>query len=282
MRITSLETIDRARFVTLFNEVYSDYFWPTTHDLTSLNETFTYMNIDNQLSAVLWIADEPVGFALVARGDDVCWLYSLGICPPYRGCGYGKIVLEHILQLAKQVGMVQMGLEVLLQNQVARHLYRTYGFRRYCLLDSYQLSGAVKAGTVELWRCRSVASSEAAAIWHQLDDQKERAVVWSLRREVLLRRNLNWVACYDRQHPIGLLAYSNEAPLVYYRLLIEENQDYWAIGQALLAWVGKAAGDQYMINVNAPDQELQRLLRNVGFQRFMRQEYLICDLASVV
>lgn len=58
---------------------------------------------------------------------------SMGIAlfQKYTGMGIGKLLIEKLLQLAKEKGFEQMELEVSAENERAIHLYQNLGFQIY-------------------------------------------------------------------------------------------------------------------------------------------------------
>ena len=56
-------------------------------------------------------------------------LLNIAVTPTYRGLGYGKILLSHLMNLAWSAGAEQIFLEVRLSNEKAQGLYASLGFR---------------------------------------------------------------------------------------------------------------------------------------------------------
>ncbi|MEA2574774.1 MAG: diamine N-acetyltransferase [Chloroflexia bacterium] len=80
-------------------------------------------------------ADELVGFVLY-RGerdpnlDPDGWLVRIMIDKRYQGCGYGRQTMEEIIRLVRDdMGCRSIGLSVEPENQNARKLYQSLGFR---------------------------------------------------------------------------------------------------------------------------------------------------------
>ena len=95
------------------------------------------------------LADEDYGFVLVARlhseivavayvatilsvehGGRTGWLEELYVTPRQRKRGIGSALLNRIITLARELGLVALDLEVDADHQRAESLYARFGFRR--------------------------------------------------------------------------------------------------------------------------------------------------------
>ena len=56
---------------------------------------------------------------------------AIALYKEYCGCGIGKVMLQIVLDLAKNVGYEQAELEVMAENKDAIHLYEKLGFEKY-------------------------------------------------------------------------------------------------------------------------------------------------------
>lgn len=69
-----------------------------------------------------------VGFAGLWLMVDQAHVVTVAVAPGARGKGFGRLLLYHLLQLARREGMASATLEVRVSNSAARALYREYGF----------------------------------------------------------------------------------------------------------------------------------------------------------
>jgi GNAT superfamily N-acetyltransferase len=95
------------------------------------------------------LADERYGFVLVARlhseivavvyvatilsvehGGRTGWLEELYVTPKQRNRGIGSTLLNGVIKLACELGLVALDLEVDADHQAAESLYARFGFRR--------------------------------------------------------------------------------------------------------------------------------------------------------
>jgi len=69
--------------------------------------------------------EEPLEYAFIS---------DLVVLPSYRGQRLGRALLQKAEEYARSHGATTLKLEVLAKNDVARNLYKNYGFREYHLL----------------------------------------------------------------------------------------------------------------------------------------------------
>lgn len=69
--------------------------------------------------------------AIANQGKGSCELRKMYLDPAYRGRGLGKLLMEHALQRAKELGFQRMTLETATVLKEAIRLYEQYGFRSY-------------------------------------------------------------------------------------------------------------------------------------------------------
>lgn len=106
----------------LYQVEVSAYEDPWTQD--DIASTFT----DNTRCLGLFIKDELIGFAIISIVVDDSELYTIGISKKYQGLGFGRKLLLASLKECQKLGAVRCFLEVRVSNDVAFHLYDSYGF----------------------------------------------------------------------------------------------------------------------------------------------------------
>jgi putative acetyltransferase len=83
---------------------------------------------------LLLIKDSPSDsiagcIALKKHNGSTCEMKRLYILPDFREKGYGKILIQEIIRLAKMKGYQTMILDTLKELKPALHLYRKFGFQ---------------------------------------------------------------------------------------------------------------------------------------------------------
>jgi len=74
------------------------------------------------------LGPEPVGFALARVVADEAELLLIGIHPEYRRAGYGRVLLDALLEALRKAGVDRLFLEVAEGNAAANAFYRGAGF----------------------------------------------------------------------------------------------------------------------------------------------------------
>lgn len=64
-------------------------------------------------------------------------LLRIGVRPPFRGLGYGKKLMEGVVETSRKNGAEAIALEVREHNAAARNLYKSYGFKEECVRTNY-------------------------------------------------------------------------------------------------------------------------------------------------
>ena len=84
--------------------------------------------VPNPLFAVLHQDGLPVACGLGVLENELFGLFDITTAPEHRNKGYGTLLVESMLDWARQNGAFQAYLQVANTNQVARHVYTKLGF----------------------------------------------------------------------------------------------------------------------------------------------------------
>ena len=96
--------------------------YPSSLDL--LNTCFSKRYRNAKLTA----NGEVVGFYLAELLIDEMTLHDICVAPEAQGNGYGRLLLDHFIDMAKTHKAVQLWLEVRKSNEAAIALYQSSGF----------------------------------------------------------------------------------------------------------------------------------------------------------
>lgn len=127
--IKRLSEGDTAAIVNLEAACFSDG-W--TENM--VRDSFYYPN------AQLWgiyESDVLAGYYAAGQVADEGELMSICVLPEFRGRGFGKMLLNHMEETLKQLGSVQIFLEVRESNRSARNLYSSSGFKEMGIRRNY-------------------------------------------------------------------------------------------------------------------------------------------------
>ena len=78
-----------------------------------------------------------IGYALMMMVLDEAHLLNLSVAKPYQKQGFGRIMLEKMLTVAKQYHAANMFLEVRASNLAAIRLYESVGFNEMSIRRNY-------------------------------------------------------------------------------------------------------------------------------------------------
>jgi len=86
---------------------------------------------------VVEVAGELVGYGVQMISVRESHLLNLSIVEKWQGLGYGRSLLMHFLDVARQSDVLQIVLEVRPSNEVGRHLYASMGFCEIAVRSGY-------------------------------------------------------------------------------------------------------------------------------------------------
>ena len=108
--------------IEMSSQLHGDY-WAAEHYLSELNKKW-------DLSFALMEKNEMLGFMIVSDKDVSYHLHRIVIRKEQIGKGYGKILLERLINDAKTALKNAVTLKVHPANDVAINLYEKYGFKK--------------------------------------------------------------------------------------------------------------------------------------------------------
>jgi [ribosomal protein S18]-alanine N-acetyltransferase len=106
------------------------------------------------LCHVLEVGTELVGYGILSIAADEAHLLNVCVTPSRQGQGLGRLLVEHMLDLADRHKAHTVYLEVRPSNTPARRLYKSLGFRRIGVRKSYYpaLPGELREDAIQLAR----------------------------------------------------------------------------------------------------------------------------------
>ena len=118
-RVELVKSIDD--FIAVAKDVPGEY-WSREHFLLELPEKW-------RLSLAAWIADRPVGYAIISRkSESVAHLHHFMVVPDQRGKGLGEAMLEKAIRKCVGGGCSEMTLKVAAESKDAQRFYRRNDF----------------------------------------------------------------------------------------------------------------------------------------------------------
>jgi ribosomal-protein-alanine N-acetyltransferase len=86
---------------------------------------------------VMELAGSVAGYGVMSLVVGEAHLLNICVAPDWQRQGYGRLLLEHFMELARERGANQMFLEVRLSNQAAIALYEGQGFNEVGMRKNY-------------------------------------------------------------------------------------------------------------------------------------------------
>ncbi len=86
---------------------------------------------------VMELAGTVAGYGVMSLVVGEAHLLNICVAPDWQHQGYGRLLLEHFMELARERGAKQMFLEVRLSNQAAIALYEGRGFNEVGMRKNY-------------------------------------------------------------------------------------------------------------------------------------------------
>lgn len=107
--------------------------------VTPWSKNSIYKELDNPLAHyyVIFLEDEAIGYGGFWTIVDEANINNIAVKPKYRGLGLGNIIVEQIINRAKDLSMKNIILEVRSSNYTAQGLYKKYGFKMVGLRKNY-------------------------------------------------------------------------------------------------------------------------------------------------
>ena len=86
---------------------------------------------------VLELSGQVAGYGVMSLVVGEAHLLNICVSPDWQRQGYGRLLLDHFMELAQERGAGQMFLEVRLSNDAAIALYRRQGFNEVGMRKNY-------------------------------------------------------------------------------------------------------------------------------------------------
>lgn len=81
--------------------------------------------------------DQIIGFHIISKIMDELHILNVAVAPNFQGKGFGHVLLNDIVDLAKGHDIAKIFLEVRASNRVAQSLYRKWGFEQISVRKNY-------------------------------------------------------------------------------------------------------------------------------------------------
>ena len=146
MASVALEPASRfshAELAEIFTAGYEGYFMPFSRRRGGVRFMSTIWDDDLDASRVALVDGEPAGICKLAVRGDRGWIGGVGVIPVRTaGRAIGEELMRGGIDVARERGLRELWLEVLVQNEPAIRLYEKLGFEHVRELEVWSLDGA--------------------------------------------------------------------------------------------------------------------------------------------
>lgn len=127
----TFKTLPQSQAISLFQQLYRASFHNTPWDQPFSDAEIAHSLDDHNPITFLFERDTAVGFIWVRRQSDTAvMLEPIGIIKEKQGQGYGRYLLQTLLNQLKSAGISTVTIGVWANNATAVHLYRSLGFQK--------------------------------------------------------------------------------------------------------------------------------------------------------
>lgn len=124
----------------VFTRAYEGYVIPFQVDGASLQFMVKTFDLDLDASRVALRDGDPVGLANLGVREGQGWIGGVGVVAAARREGIGRMLMDTLHEEARRLGLLELRLEVIEQNEAAYRLYLDLG---------YQVVREVEIGSIE-------------------------------------------------------------------------------------------------------------------------------------
>jgi ribosomal protein S18 acetylase RimI-like enzyme len=142
LEIRPASSLDSEQLASLFTAGFSGYYVPIAADAAAIEAMTSNWDFDLDASRVAFDDGEPVGFAFLGVRGPRGWIGGTGVVPAARRRGIGDAVMRAVLDEAARLGLEEVSLEVLVQNEPALRLYERLGFEHVRELEIWEVEAS--------------------------------------------------------------------------------------------------------------------------------------------
>ena len=279
VQFNTLEDFPMEDLLDVFNGCFADYILPFKLSLPQLEGKILGEDISLHLSVGSVVDGKIVGFVLhgcrVEDGKKVSYNAGTGVLPNWRGHGLTKKMYDYILPNLGIFGICKISLEVITENEAAKHIYRKLGFKVQRILNCYKRNNGIetKAGVEPI---HELAYFDGAA-FELFKDWKS---AWQNSNATIMRNfsKLKIIGISKNEKTVAYAAFNTYNKRLL-QLAVDPNFRNQGIGQTLIGFLVKNYGhDISIINVDAQDPGFNIFLNKMGFEVYLQQEEMVMEL----
>jgi ribosomal protein S18 acetylase RimI-like enzyme len=276
LHVSSAVNVTISEQCELFNRAFKGYIAGDAHFTPESFARFLGMGgIDLWLSQVVYMGDDCVGFALIARQGWTSRLAGMGVVPEAKGQGVGKWFMRQLVEQAQARGDQRFILEVFEQNMPAVRVYESVGFRVIERLIGYSLDNPLGEAANDF---EDVDILDVARL---LTQYSAKDLAWQASGSSLASIGPpNVGKCLDQAY---IVISNPEQPTIRIWGIVTpaEYQNQKRAQRLIRALFAKYPGKQWSVPQICPETIGERVLEKVGFQcEELNQFHMAMDLTA--
>lgn len=247
-----------AELAGILNTCFEGYMVSFTLDGGSFERRFRPEGLDTIVSLILFDGENPAGVCLIARQGWTSRVAAMAIAPNYRSQGVGKLMMNQVIQEARDRGDHRMVLEVIEQNEPAIRLYESVGMTRTRRLVGYKRD-AHKGKKADLFEI------DPAAFVRFQAQECEDDLPWDYKPETLtLKPDIKAYSFQDKA-----FALVSEAPtrIIIWSFFTKQKLRRKGVGTALIHALANHYSDRsFAMPIAAPDDLASEFMAKLNFE----------------
>lgn len=272
MEIKTLENINLDTLTQTFNKAFENYFVPFKLTPQLLSQRIQISGIDLSNSYGVYDAGKLVSFMLIAidnlNGIQSAYNGGTGVIPDYRGQKLVKQMYDIAIPKYKNLGVKQLTLEVICENEKAIKAYESVGMKIERRLSCY--AGDIIHAETEV-EDLNIAVNEKPN-WSDYQFMNEYVPAWDHQRNSILRSQGSYKYVELRQDEI-LHAYAIFNPLnaAIAQFGVSKNHRRKGIGTQLFNVLAKIKSPLKLNNIDSSYKPTHQFLTNLGLKNTIDQ-----------
>lgn len=280
--LQTLDQVPEEAFVQALNAAYTDYFVPIYLTVSAFRSLVRREDIRLDRSVAALAGRSVVGMGLLAVRGRRAWIGGLGVVPEHRREGIGRLLMNGLIEHAREAGCDRVQLEVITQNERAINLYRSLGFerlRRLSVLNARAANGRVDPSNAG--PALRIDHAGASRLLDALPGLRASLPSWQHEpdsiRQVIDR--VDGLAARDPDGELqGLCLYSGDETQAGLVSLAGRSAE---VGAALLGALRRRIPDAHLAYLNVPDDDpMLPVLLHSGFEETLAQYEMALALSQ--
>lgn len=260
-------------------DAFSDYFVPINITEAQFENHILQNAVDLNFSVGAFFDGKMVAYTLNGfgswNGKQTAYDAGTGVIPGFRKKGIGKAMFDFLLPKLQEIGIEQMLLEVITQNENAVKLYRKLGFEETRELLYFEQKNSPKlefSGEIEVREIKKLD-------WNLLQDFWDGNPSWQFSSESIERKLLpkTYLGAFIKNKIIGYgIVYPNSGVIA--QLAVDKNYRRRGAASKILSVMQTKIGENSKLRVANVDFNLTGAIsffRQTGFENTLCQLEMI-------